>query len=665
MTDPIIAVDLFCGAGGFSEGLRQACADLGYDLKHAAINHWEPAINTHERNHPDADQYHSKVEQLHPPHVIRDLVNVDLDDVHQVDTHVDLLLAGPECTHFSNARGGKPVNEQKRMSPWQVLDWLEKLDVEAFVIENVGEIQSWGPVEDGEPTRDGTVFDAWINALNQLGYSVDWTTLTAADYGDPTSRERFFLVGRQGGTATFPEPTHDDADPKKPDRRAAAEIIDWSDPGRSIWTRDLSEPRVHSPPKHSTMQRIAEGIRRHCDDQLAPFADVLEELGRDEIRALREDRIIPAAYADAAAAALDEPFLVDVGDTVGPTTSYLLGQHSNSIPRDVTARPAPTVATSGKIQLCSAEPCLVKYYGTSPPQPVTDPLDTVTANGHKYALSTTVSILLRQGKGAHPVNLTERSMPTIPARGAHSLATIDAQPLIEPKNGINGGLYSNCPYTVNGQPLHTLTSEPQVHLVAPSLVRYSHGGRALDTDAPMPTIATERGGVFALSNPYLCPLYNPRPGQLPRTRDVDRPLMTVTASKSPAAVTTPHVWAFIDDCQGPAQATDEPLKTQPASDRYALCVPELWPWGLDVKYRMLQPRELQQAQGFPADYEIVGTKADRTEQIGNAVPVHLAKALCRHLLADETPSLSTYGGGIQADPDAEVPEYEEVTTSDD
>ena len=179
MSDPIIAVDLFCGAGGFSEGLRQACADLGYDLKHAAINHWEPAIETHERNHPDADQYHSKVEQLHPPTVVQDLVDEDLNDIHQADVSVDLLLAGPECTHFSNARGGKPVNEQKRMSPWQVLDWLEKLDVEAFVIENVGEIQSWGPVENGEPTRDGTVFEAWINALNQLGYSVDWTTLPA------------------------------------------------------------------------------------------------------------------------------------------------------------------------------------------------------------------------------------------------------------------------------------------------------------------------------------------------------------------------------------------------------------------------------------------------------------------------------------------------------
>lgn len=77
----VVAVDLFCGAGGFSEGLQQACDRLGYDLRHAAVNHWEPAIETHERNHPDAHQYHSKVEQLHPPEVIERLAD-DHDLAH-------------------------------------------------------------------------------------------------------------------------------------------------------------------------------------------------------------------------------------------------------------------------------------------------------------------------------------------------------------------------------------------------------------------------------------------------------------------------------------------------------------------------------------------------------------------------------------------------------
>jgi len=141
-------------------------------------------------------------------------------------------------------------------------------------------------------------------------------------------------------------------------------------------------------------------------------------------------------------------------------------------------------------------------------------------------------------------------------------------------------------------------------------------------------------------------------------------MMTVPASKTPAALTTPVVGAFIDDYEGPAASPERPLGTITSRDRFALCIPDLWPWGLDIKYRMLQPQELKQAQGFPADYEIVGTKADQTSQIGNAVPVGLAKSLCKHVLTDEDPSLASYGGGITSDGTETIPDYEEVVSDD-
>jgi DNA (cytosine-5)-methyltransferase 1 len=53
----------------------------------------------------------------------------------------------------------------------------------------------------------------------------------------------------------------------------------------------------------------------------------------------------------------------------------------------------------------------------------------------------------------------------------------------------------------------------------------------------------------------------------------------------------------------------------------------------DIRFRMLQPRELARAQGFPDHYQFSGTKAEVTKLIGNAVPVSLAEALCRELLA--------------------------------
>jgi len=62
--------------------------------------------------------------------------------------------------------------------------------------------------------------------------------------------------------------------------------------------------------------------------------------------------------------------------------------------------------------------------------------------------------------------------------------------------------------------------------------------------------------------------------------------------------------------------------------------------------------------------QAVGAKSERTEQIGNAVPVNLARELCLHLLTAEDPSLATYGGGLSGDPDADIPDYEEVASND-
>lgn len=102
---------------------------------------------------------------------------------------------------------------------------------------------------------------------------------------------------------------------------------------------------------------------------------------------------------------------------------------------------------------------------------------------------------------------------------------------------------------------------------------------------------------------------------------------------------------------GTHQDLDEPLPTVTTRDRFALVLPDHLPWGLDIRFRMLQPRELAAAMGFPEDYEIQGNKTETVKQIGNAVPVNLAKALCRQLLVGEKPSLTTF---TEEDPAAVV-----------
>jgi DNA (cytosine-5)-methyltransferase 1 len=591
VTNEVTVIDLFAGAGGLSTGIASACEDLdltpGRDLELHAVNHWEPAIATHEANHPWAEHNHAKIEELYPPAVAE-------------PGEVTLLAAGPECTHFSTARGGKPVREQKRASAWHVLDWIEKLRPRHILLENVPEFRDWGPIKDEAPTRDGSIFERWIGMLEAFGYSVVYdtdtdaygVTLNAADYGDPQSRRRLFILASREQRPTVPDPTHDDDDPEKPDRRTAAEIIDWSTPGESIWTRDLENPRVQ-PLSTNTMQRIAEGIQRHCDPRLEPLANAVQEIGGDELTALRE-QAVPAADATTVAAAVDEPFLVARGLQVDDTTGFCLRQQSGGVPSGL-----------------------------------------------------------------------DGPLPTISAAGAIGLTTIDSMSLIMPRNGAHRGLHSNPLYRPAQRPLHTVTAQnTDGYLISSSLIHYSHGGSMPPLDNPLPTVATEKGGAFGVAQSYLCPMYSSRAGRRPRTRSVTRPLMTVTARKAaPAGLATP----FLVDYHGQSdvRALSRPLGTVETKDRYALCVPEAWPWGLDIGYRMLQPRELKQAQGFPADYHLAGdTKAKVTAQIGNAVPVNLARTLAGHLLVDETPSLSTYGCGITPTDGVDVPRYTEVLSDD-
>lgn len=93
------AADLFCGAGGTSTGLSRTCKKLGLGLHLTAINHWPVAIETHSANHQYAQHLCASLDAVDPRQVIK-------------SRHLHLLVASPECTHHSNARGGRPINDQ-------------------------------------------------------------------------------------------------------------------------------------------------------------------------------------------------------------------------------------------------------------------------------------------------------------------------------------------------------------------------------------------------------------------------------------------------------------------------------------------------------------------------------------------------------------------------
>lgn len=482
-SEPIVAVDLFCGGGGLSTALAEACEALNRPVELYAINHDTTAIETHTRNHPWATHLNAHIEALHPP------------DVVEPGT-VDILIAAPECTHFSTARGGKPVNPQLRASPMHVLDWIGKLQPTAVLLENVPEFQDWGPVIDGKPSRDGSKFEAWKTQLEADRYSVQHTVLNAADYGDVTSRRRFFVMARRDYQPEFPDPTHSKHgdEPGTEPWRPAAEILDWSDLGDTIWTRSR-------PLANNTMQRIAEGIREHCDDRLEPYADLIAEFNPDDVEQMQED-IVPVADLATAVESRDSPFLVKgvtlADDESQGSSTMVMGQHSGAKAKAASESPLPTIATRGAI---------------------------------------------------HYINV---------------------DPFILPRNGAYRGIHSNPTYKPEDRPLHTVTARNHDgHLVWPFLIEY------------------------------------------PSDEEADH---EVTRAESPTTV-----------------------------ERYALCAPDLYPLGLDLRYRMLQPPELAAAQGFPDDYDFAGNKTETTKQIGNAVPVNLGKALVMQLLQPTTqPTVSQF-----------------------
>ena len=405
-------VDMFCGGGGESTGLVQAAASAGYDVDLMAINHWERAIETHAANYPAAEHICESVEHLDPTKVVP-------------GGKLDLLWASPECTHHSNARGGRPRSDQSRATAWEILKWLGELYVERVIIENVPEFTTWGALdENGRPIEreKGKTFRAFIQGLRSLGYSVDWKVLCAADYGEATTRRRLFIQAVKGRKRIlWPEFTNMEAEDNVfhlPKWRAAAEIIDWSIPCVPISERS-------KPLAPATLRRIEYGIKKYWGDHAEPFLAILR--GTSKVASL--DKPLSTISTTGAHHSLIVPFLarynggdgrvhpvtdpVPTLDTsnryglvapfcmaIGQTSArdrsrsleeplstictkqehclvspLLLGQQSGAKGRPID-KPCPTIATAGAISLLT--PFVTEYYGNGKARSVKEPLPTVT-----------------------------------------------------------------------------------------------------------------------------------------------------------------------------------------------------------------------------------------------------------------------------------------------
>ena len=359
MTESPTVVDMFCGAGGESCGIKQAADNANIDISMYAINHWEQAIETHKINFPTAE------------HICRDVQDINPSEVIE-GREVALLWASPACTHFSVARGGKPCDNQSRITPFTILDWLDKLTVDRVIIENVPEFQSWGPLDKNtlRPIQKakGETFSAFVGMIRGLGYSVDWKVLNAADYGAPTTRRRLFIQAVRNDTdksiiwpeATHTKPTYNQTLTKIKSWIPARDIIDWSIPTQIIDERT-------KPLSPNTMKRIMHGIEKYWGTYATSFI-IRYNGGENRVHSI------------------DEPLpVLDTSNRYGLIQPLLMEYYGQSGCHPISTKPVPAISTN--IHFAIVEPLIMEYHGNGGCHPVSKPLPTVTGND-RFALIT-------------------------------------------------------------------------------------------------------------------------------------------------------------------------------------------------------------------------------------------------------------------------------------
>lgn len=613
---PLNIFDAFCGAGGSSEGLRLALGELGMRYTLGALNHWDVAIATHEANHPDA------------AHFKRDIYKTPLRDLVP-SGRLDLLIASPTCVYFSRSRGGKPISWDQRwgrMTPTQVVRFVKEIDVRRILIENVPEFEDWGPVHRGEkrdadgkllepapPVRSrlcleharrfprkacepgkpckrmkGCHFRRWCARLKAAGFRFEWRVLCSADFGDPTTRERFYLIGTRevGETIPWPAPTHseDGGDlfaGALPRWRSARECIDPSIRGRSIFTR---KRRLST----KTLERIYAGLVRYGWPR--PFLL--------KLRAYIDRKPLPKFTVRDL-----EEWLTPV-----PLVARTDMHKSNALCVRSADEPVATVTTGGGLGLL--EPFLDVARANARGASLDDPMRTVCAAGQHMGLVEPFVFQANQGHDrARNMRSVDEPLATVVTKTFMGLV----EPLVLPQGGggaarptsdplptvaTDGAVGLVVPYYGTGvakdirQPLPTVTTRDRFGLVVP--VAHAGARRARSTDDPVPTVTGAHRGDLA----FIAASFGERQGQAPRTHSLDAPVPTVCAGGSIRLV------------QGDLIE-------------------------VDILFRMLEPHELARAMGFPAGYRFTSRKKeDLTRQIGNAVSVNTAAALIRAIFAN-------------------------------
>ena len=567
MTGEII-VDNFAGGGGASTGIEIA---TGRAVA-IAINHDPAAILMHKTNHPYTEHLQASVWDVDPKTVCR-------------GRPVGLAWFSPDCKHFSKAKGAALVDRKIRGLAWITLRWAANVRPRVIILENVEEFQTWGPVRKGKPVKKlaGTTFRKFIDQLTELGYTVEYRELIAADYGAPTSRKRFYMIARcDGKPIVWPKPTHSKTGADGlPKWRSAAEIIDWSLPCPSVFATkaEIMERyglKAVRPLAKNTMRRIIRGVDKFTIRSGKPF--IVQQKFQNAAQNIEKPLTTVTAVG---AHELCKPLLAPV--TVTNT--------SNSVGGTVGA-PVHTVTTAGNQMLVTPFLAECNHSGGGHIAPVTDAHKTITAK-HTGGIVAPALIQYHTEQTEH-VRASGLGTPinTVDASNRYGLTCAS---LVEYYTG-------GRPLDVQ-DPMHTVTSHDREAVVAAHVVKFKGDNLGHGANEPMQTVTTS-AGEFAVCKAYLAKMHGgDELGYWPLIRDL------------------------LNEFCGYTLAEDEVLLLEIGGVLYYIA---------DIGLRMLSPRELYNAMGFPPDYIIdrdyKGNEYKKSAQVarcGNAVCPPVASALVR------------------------------------
>ena len=597
----LLYVDLFCGAGGTSTGVELACVSDEQCAKVVAcVNHDKNAIASHAANHPDALHFTEDIRTLELSSLV-----AHVNRMKQIypEAHV-VLWASLECTNFSKAKGGLPRDADSRTLAEHLFRYIEALNPSYIQIENVEEFMSWGDMDaNGKPiSKDkGRLYERWKRNVKSYGYEFEHKILNAADYGAFTSRRRFFgQFAAKGLPITWPEPSH--CKDGKIDMfcnlekwRPVKDVLDLQDEGESIFNRK-------KPLADKTLERIFAGLVKFVAGGKDSFMIKWNSMSRN------------GGYN---APGIDEPCpVVSCQNRLGIANGHFLSKYYSGDPYSniPVSGPAHTIKCKDNHALVTSDFLAAYYSNGDNTSSVNSPCPTVSTKDRFNYVQPQFLCSYNFNDAGKDINAPS---PTILTKDRLSLI---APVFIDQQYG------QSKPASAN-QPLGCVTANPKYALVTPWLMNTNFSNVGSSLEQPAQTITANRKHHYLMNPQYQS-----------AGSSIDNPCFTLIARMDktpPYFISTKHgVYAFHNYYGW----LSEVIQKRPVfifKDVDSLC-PPIWKiinfmvlyQIVDIKMRMLKIPELKRIMGFPEDYVLIGTQAEKKKYIGNAVEVNMARVLC-------------------------------------